>query len=185
VGAEIFTNFWCFVHNCGYRYTGKSFKGYKDADFGLVSEKILSHKNGPIGWGLGTGKCSQKHLHLWCSPLKTPYRKRKIVFFDFDYKTCWNRRGFKQLSSSIAWQVAGLQSSAWNVVFAGLKGLIAVEAAIEVGFIYTAHIFAMPYFHLNFAMFYCITQFQPWSLFLSNFNQLWCIYNPELDQLQL
>jgi len=46
VGAEIFTNFWCFVHNFGYRYARKSFKGSKDADFGLVSEKILSHNNG-------------------------------------------------------------------------------------------------------------------------------------------
>jgi len=43
VAAEIFTNFWCFVHNFGYRYARKSFKGSKDGDFGLVSEKILSH----------------------------------------------------------------------------------------------------------------------------------------------
>ena len=28
--AEIFTNFWCFVHNFGYRYARKSFKGSKD-----------------------------------------------------------------------------------------------------------------------------------------------------------
>jgi len=48
-GAEIFTNFMCFVHNFGYRYTRKSFKGSKDADFGLVSKKVLSHNNGPMG----------------------------------------------------------------------------------------------------------------------------------------
>jgi len=57
-GAEIFTSFWCFVHNFGYRYARKLFKGSKEADFGLVSEKILSHNNGPIGWGPGPGKGS-------------------------------------------------------------------------------------------------------------------------------
>ena len=31
MGAEIFTNFRCFVHNFGYRYARKSFKGSKDA----------------------------------------------------------------------------------------------------------------------------------------------------------
>ena len=120
MGADIFTNFWCFVHNFGYRYARKSFKGSKDADIGLASEKILSHNNGPIGWGPGQGKCSQTVATPTCG---VPHRKRKNVFFDIDYKTCWIRRGFEQLSSSIAWRVIGLQSSAWNVVFAGLKGL--------------------------------------------------------------
>ena len=55
-------------------------------------------------------------------PPENPPPKTKIFFFDFDYKTCWIRRGFEQLSSSIAWRVIGLQSSAWNVIFAGLKG---------------------------------------------------------------
>jgi len=55
-------------------------------------------------------------------PPRKPPSKTKI-FFDFDYKTCWIRRGFEQLSSSIDWRVIGLQSSAWNVIFAGLKGL--------------------------------------------------------------
>jgi len=32
------------------------------------------------------------------------------------------RGGFEQLSSSIAWRVIGLQSSARNVAHAGLKG---------------------------------------------------------------
>ena len=38
--------------------------------------------------------------------------KTKKRFFYFDYKTCWIRRGFEQLSSSIAWRVIWLQSSA-------------------------------------------------------------------------
>jgi len=89
-----------FGYNFGYRYARKSFKGSKDADFGLVSAKILRHNNGPMAWGLGPGKGSQKHPHLWRS-----HRKRKIFLFDFDYKTCWIRRGIEQLSSSIAWRV--------------------------------------------------------------------------------
>jgi len=30
--------------------------GSKDADFGLVSTKILSQKNGPMGWNPGPAK---------------------------------------------------------------------------------------------------------------------------------
>ena len=48
--------------------------------------------------------------------------KTKNFFFDCDYKTCWIRRGFEQLSSSIAWRVIGFQSSAKKVAHAGLKG---------------------------------------------------------------
>ena len=39
VEAENFTNFWFFIHNFGYRFARESFKGSKDADFGLVSDK--------------------------------------------------------------------------------------------------------------------------------------------------
>jgi len=53
-----------FGHDFGYRYARKSFKGSKDADFGLVSEKILSHNNGLMGWSPGPGKGSQKHPHF-------------------------------------------------------------------------------------------------------------------------
>jgi len=68
-------------------------------------------------------KITQKHPYLWRFPQKSSNPKRKILYFDFDYKTCWIRRGFEQLSSSIAWQVIGLQSSARKVAHAGLKGL--------------------------------------------------------------
>jgi len=60
VGAEIFPNFCFFVHNFSYSYARKSFKGSKDADFGLVSKKILSQNNGPMGWGPGLAKGGQK-----------------------------------------------------------------------------------------------------------------------------
>jgi len=49
VGAEIFTNFWCFVYDFGYRYARKSFKGSKDANFSLVSKKNLETKEWPNG----------------------------------------------------------------------------------------------------------------------------------------
>jgi len=120
VGVEIFTNFWCFVHTFGHRYARKSFKGSKDVDFGLVSEKILSHNNGPIGW---VQVNITKNTPTCGVPPRKPPPKTKKFFFDFNYKTCWIHREFEQLSSSIAWQVLGLQSSAWNVVFVGLKGL--------------------------------------------------------------
>jgi len=45
-----------------------------------------------------TTKITQKHPYLWCYPQKSSNPK-KIFFFDFDYKTCWIRRGFAQLSS--------------------------------------------------------------------------------------
>jgi len=88
VGAEIFTNFVFFGHNFGYRYARKSFKGSKDAVFDLVSEKILSNNNSPMGWSPVPGKGSQKHPHFWRFPTKTPHQKRKHFIFDFDYKTC-------------------------------------------------------------------------------------------------
>jgi len=87
VGVEIFTNFWCFVHDFGYRYARKSFKGSKDVDFSLVSKKILSQKNDPMGRGPGPAKSGQKKAKtspLVAAPQRTPSQKRKIIFFDFD-----------------------------------------------------------------------------------------------------
>jgi len=98
VGAEIVTNFWCFVHNFGYGYATMSFKGSKDADFGLVSENVLSHNNGSIGWGPGPGKCSQKHPHWWRSPRKLPI-KNEIFFFDSTTRLAESVEG---LNSSLA-----------------------------------------------------------------------------------
>jgi len=43
---------------------------------------------------------------------KPPSVNEKNFFFDFGYKTCRISREFEQLSSSIAWRVIGLQSSA-------------------------------------------------------------------------
>jgi len=66
-------------------------------------------------------KMTQKHPYLWRSPQKSSTQNENF-FFDFD-KTCWIRRGFEQFTSSIAWRVIGLQSSARKVAHAGLKGL--------------------------------------------------------------
>ena len=96
MGAEIVTKFCFFVHSFGYRYARKSFKDSKDEDFGLVSKKILSQNNGPIGWGPGPGKCGQKkHPHLQRSSQQTENEKR---FFSI-------------LSRRLAESVDGLDSS--------------------------------------------------------------------------
>jgi len=79
VGAEIFTNFF-FGHGFSYRYARKSFKGSKDVDFGQVSEKILSHSDGPMGWGEGLGKGNQKRPTCGV-PIQKPPLKMKKKFF--------------------------------------------------------------------------------------------------------
>jgi len=85
----------------------------------------LSPKNGPLGRRPGPGKDGQNNAKtplLVTFPPEKLKHKTKNFFFVFDYKTCWNGRGFEQLSSSIAWRVIGLQSSARKVAQAGLKG---------------------------------------------------------------
>jgi len=58
-------------------------------------------------------------------PENLPPKMKKKNFY-FDNKTCWIHGGFEQFSSSIAWRVIGLQSSARNVAFAGLKRSVEV-----------------------------------------------------------
>jgi len=82
----------------------------------------MAHWDGAQGQAK-MAKTMQKHPYLWRSPQKSSNQKRKNFFYDIDYKTCWIRRGFEQLSSSIAWRVIGLQSSARKVAHVGLKGL--------------------------------------------------------------
>jgi len=53
---------------------------------------------------------------------RKPPPKTKNSFFDFNYKTCCIRRGFEQLSGSIALRVIRLQNSAKKVARPGLKG---------------------------------------------------------------
>jgi len=80
----------------------------------------MAHWDGAQGQAK-MAKMTQKYPYLWRSPQKSSNPNRKIFFFDFDYRTCWIRRRFEQLSSSIAWRVIGLQSSARKVAHAGLK----------------------------------------------------------------
>jgi len=76
-------------HNFRSRYARKSFKGSKDADFGLVSKKILSQNNGPMDWGPGKGGQKQaKTPPLAAVPPANPKLKMKPFFVDFKQKTC-------------------------------------------------------------------------------------------------
>jgi len=59
-GSKLWVNFWFMSHNFRSRYARKSFKGSKDADFGLVSKKVLSQNNGSLGCGPGPDKGGQK-----------------------------------------------------------------------------------------------------------------------------
>jgi len=67
----------------------------------------LSPRNGPLGRHPGPGKDGQSNAK---TPLLVTFPAEKLkpktnFFFNFDYKTSWIRRGFEQLSSSIAWLV--------------------------------------------------------------------------------
>jgi len=60
----------------------------------------MAHWDGAHGQE-NMAKIMQKHPYLWRFPQKSSNPKQKF-FYDFDYKTCWIRRGFEQFSSSIA-----------------------------------------------------------------------------------
>ena len=72
----------------------------------------------PIEWVNGLGpRAGQKwpkflHAHIVTSPPETPHRK--TFSFDFDYKTCWIRRGFEQVSSSSGWRFVAKKGPAYR-----------------------------------------------------------------------
>ena len=58
-----------------------------------------------MGWGPGPAKRDQNFqnmLSLWRHLQKNPTENENF-FFDVNWKTCWIRRGFEQLSSSSGW----------------------------------------------------------------------------------
>jgi len=74
-----------FIHNCGYRYGRKPFKGFKDTAFGVVSEKNLSQTNGSMGWDPESGEGGQKNAKippLVTFPPANAKPKTKKFFFD-------------------------------------------------------------------------------------------------------
>ena len=83
----------------------------------------MAHWDGAQGQAKMAKIKTQKTPLLETFPPEKLKPKTKICFFDFDFKTCLIRRGFEQLSSSIAWWVIGLQSSPRKVAHVGLKGL--------------------------------------------------------------
>ena len=91
VGAEIFTNFWCFGNNFGYRYARKSFKGSKDADFGLVSEKSWTIIMGQYVGAHGKVKVAKNTPTCGVPPRKPPTANENF-FCDIDYMTCCPQR---------------------------------------------------------------------------------------------
>ena len=127
------------THNFGYRYASKSIQGSIDKVFDLVFNKTLSQKSGSMSWGPGPAKGGQNFQNmpsLWRHIQKSPHRKRKTFFFDFDYKTklkrfffianympSWVFRVFEQLSSSIWRRVIACGEMAPRVTFEGAKFL--------------------------------------------------------------
>jgi len=76
-----------------------------------------------LGRRPGPGKDGQNNAKtplLVTFPPEKLKRKTKNCFFHFYNKTCWIRRGFEQLSSSIDWWFTGLQNSARKVAHTGL-----------------------------------------------------------------
>ena len=112
VGAEIFTNFCFFVHNFGYKYARKPFKGSKDAEFGLVSKKTWAKIMGQwvgVQGKVKAAKKKQKHPHLWRSPKRTPNRKRKTFLFSISSRRL--AESVDGLDSSLAQSAGELWSS--------------------------------------------------------------------------
>jgi len=85
------------AHNFGSRYSRKSIKDSKDADFGPSFQKKLEPKNVLLDWRTGLGKWGPKNAKtptLVISSQRTSNSKQKNYFFDLNQKTCWIRRGF-------------------------------------------------------------------------------------------
>ena len=111
-----FDHFWILWRNFGSWYARKPIKGSKDSDDSLVSKKNSSEKFGSLVWRPGRRKLGQKrkwHPHCDVLAQRTPNPKRKN-FFQSQQKTCWIRRWFEQLSSSIGWRVIALQTLRQN-----------------------------------------------------------------------
>jgi len=79
-----------------------------------------------MGWGSGPAKGGLLFQNMsFCDVTsRNPPTESENCFFDFDNKTCWIRRGFEQLFSSIAWRVIGLQNFTRKVAHAGLRGFL-------------------------------------------------------------
>jgi len=78
------------------------------------SETYIPHANNMAHWVGAQGqaklaKKSRKHAPLWRHPQKTQTTNEKNAL-NLQSKTCWIRRWFEQLSSSIGWRVVALQT---------------------------------------------------------------------------
>ena len=78
------------AHNFGHRCASKAIKGSIDADCLLVCNKTLSQKMDQWVGAQGRPKvaCFPKTCPLCDVTSRKPPTETKIVFVDFDYKTC-------------------------------------------------------------------------------------------------
>jgi len=86
----------------------------------------LGQNVGLLDWRPGPGKVGHKNAKtppLMMCPPENPKPKTKKFFINLNQMTCWIRRWFEQLSSSIGWRVTALQTCAKILAGAGLKGL--------------------------------------------------------------
>ena len=126
MGAEIFTNF-VFLSIISATDARKPFKGSKDADFGLVSNKILSQNTGSMGWGPGPGNGGQikvKTPPLVAGPPREPQTENEKRFFSISTRRLAESvDGFDSSLAQSAGELWSCRGRAKKMASAGLKGI--------------------------------------------------------------
>jgi len=67
---------------------------------------------------------------MWHSPQENPKPKMKKIFSTRNWKTCWIRRWFEKLSSSIGWRVTALQTLRQNFGDRGTKRVLILAMTV-------------------------------------------------------
>ena len=65
-------------------------------------------------------------------PRESQTQNEKIFFFDFDYKICWSRRGYEQLSSSSGWRIMAKKGPANILAREVVKGLVVLCCILRI-----------------------------------------------------
>ena len=109
VRVQFFTNFCFYIHFFGSNMLESQSRALKTW---ITANKNLSQKMSNLVGAQGQAKLakkSRKHAPLWRHPQKTQTTNEKNAL-NLQSKTCWIRRWFEQLSSSIGWRVVALQT---------------------------------------------------------------------------